>query len=391
MTEFDRIRELESFELVVATERLLSKVWKDRIRISQVERLTEKGRRNLLLRCFIHPVSGLPSSFIVKKVEAQYNRDRTDWDIKRFFNDWTGSQFLNTISSEFQHSPILYGGDRNLGFIVIEDVQHQNTLVESLLGSDRNYAEWALLQYATCLGQLHSDTLGKVAEFEELYKTLSPKMKFARSNLNIQQHESRFEKLGIELESNWWLDLKTINTMLSNPGEFLAYVHTDACPDNVLDTGDKLRLIDFETGRFDHAFIDAACGRMMFPSCWCSKRLPLDLVRQMEHTYRTILIKHCPLAQDDEVFETALVNACGLWLLYTLSRHLDYALEKDGDFGISTIRQRILARLETFILTSQEFDRLAGLRDTSSRLLDLLHQSWSDVPELPLYPAFQTK
>ena len=64
----------------------------------------------------------------------------------------------------------------------------------------------------------------------------------------------------------------------------------------------------------------------------------------MEHTYRAILIPHCPLAKDDEVFETALVNACGFWLLYTLSRHLDYALEKDGDFGISTIRQRILAR-----------------------------------------------
>ena len=393
MTQSDYMQELETFEpLVTATERLLSKVLSDRLEIAQVECLTEKGRRNLLLRCFIHPVSGFPSSFIIKKVETEnYSPNRTDWDTKRFFNDWTGSQFLNKISSKFQHSPVFYGGDRDLGFIVLEDVQHRNSLVEPLLGSDRNYAEWALLQYATCLGQLHSDTLGKVAEFEELYQTLSPEMKFTRSNLNIQQHESKLEKLGIELESNWWLDLKTINTMLSNPGEFLAYVHTDACPDNVLDTGDKLRLIDFETGRFDHAFIDAACGRMMFPSCWCSKRLPLDLVRQMEHTYRTILIQHCPVAQDDEVFETALVNACGFWLLYTFSRHLNYALEQDGDFGISTIRQRILARLETFILTSQEFDRLAGLRDTSSRLLDLLHQRWSDVPELPLYPAFQTK
>ena len=129
----------------------------------------------------------------------------------------------------------------------------------------------------------------------------------------------------------------------------------------------------------------------MFPSCWCSKRLPLNLVRQMEHTYRVILIQHCPIAQDDEVFETALVNACGFWLLYTLSRHLDYALVKDGDFGISTIRQRILARLKTFIATSQEFNRLLSLRDTSSRLLDLLHQRWSDVADLPLYPAFQTK
>ena len=392
MTEFEQTRESESFELVVATERLLSKMWRDRIYISKVQRLTEKGRRNLLLRCFINPVSGLPSSFIIKKVETEnYSPDRTDWDTRRFFNDWAGSQFLNTIPSKFQHSPLFYGGDRDLGFILIEDVQHQNSLVEPLLGSDRNYAEWALLQYATCLAQLHSDTFGKVAEFEELYKTLSPEMKFSRLNLNIQQHESRFEKLGIKLESNWWLDLETINTMLSNPSEFLAYVHTDACPDNVLDTGDKLRLIDFETGHFDHAFIDVACGRMMFPSCWCSKRLPLDFIRQMEHTYRAILIQDCLLAKDDEVFETALVNACGFWLLYTLSRHLDYALEKDEDFGISTIRQRILARLETFIATSQEFNRLPGLHNTFSRLLDLLHQRWSDVTDLPLYPAFQTK
>ena len=398
MTESDCMQELGTFELVTATERLLSEVLGDRIHISKVERLTEKGRRNLLLRCFIHPVSGLPSSFIIKKVETEYSPNLTDWDTRRFFNDWTGSQFLNTIPSKFQHSPLFYGGDkpngmaslRNFGFIVIEDVQHQNSLVEPLLGSDRNYAEWALLQYATCLGQLHSDTLGKVAEFEELYKTLSPEMKFARSNLNIQQHESRFEKLGIKFTSNWWLDLEAINTMLSNPNEFLAYVHTDACPDNVLDTGNKLRLIDFETGRFDHAFIDAACGRMMFPSCWCSKRLPLNLVRQMEHTYRVILIQLCPIARDDEVFETALVNACGFWLLYTLSRHLDYALVKDGVFGISTIRQRILARLETFIVTSREFNRLYGLRDTSSRLLALLHQRWSNVADLPLYPAFQT-
>lgn len=212
MTESDYMQELETFELVTATERLLSKVLSDRIEIDRVESLTEKGRRNLLLRCFIHPVSGFPSSFIIKKVETEYSPNRTDWDTRRFFNDWTGSQFLNTIPSKFQHSPLFYGGDRNLGFIVIEDVQHQNSLVEPLLGNDRNYAEWALLQYATCLGHLHSDTLGKVAEFEELYKTLSPEMKFTRSNLNIQQHESRFEKLGIELESNWWLDLEAINT-----------------------------------------------------------------------------------------------------------------------------------------------------------------------------------
>jgi hypothetical protein len=389
-----KIQEKEAFEafkdLRLAAERILSTALSHNIQIVKVKRLTEQGRRNLLLRCFIDPIGGLPSSFIIKKVETEnYNPNDADGDTRRFFNDWTGSQFLNTIAKNSQHSPYFYGGDRNLALIVIEDVQHCHSLVEPLLGNDRNYAEWALLQYATCLGQLHSSTLGRVGEFESLYNTLAPKIRLTRSSINIQKHQSRLENLGIKLESEWFRDLEALNQTLSNSGEFLAYVHTDACPDNVLDTGDKLRLIDFETGRFDHAFIDAACGRMMFPSCWCSKRLPYDVVQQMENTYRGILSQYCPIVEDDRVFATNLVNACGLWLLYTLSRHFETALEQDENFGISSTRQRILARLEVFMVTSQEFEQLHGLRNASSQLLDLLRQRWSDVPDLPVYPAFQ--
>ena len=241
------------------------------------------------------------------------------------------------------------------------------------------------------MARLHSDTLGKAAEFQELYRTVAPNMKPAKAGIDIHQHKSRLENLGIHPESDWLRDLETIHQTVSNPDRFLAYIHTDACPDNVLDTGSKLRLIDFETGFFGHALIDAACARMMFPSCWCSKRLPDAMIQQMENTYRTILIQHCPVAADDEIFETALVNSCGFWLLYTLSRHFEYAGKKDGYLGISTIRQRILARLSAFIAISQELNRLPGLRATSSRLLDLLHQRWSDVPNLPFYPAFQTQ
>ena len=50
----------------------------------------------------------------------EYNPDNTEsWDTRRFFNDWIGSQFLNTTPSQHQHSPYFHGGDRSLGFIVI--------------------------------------------------------------------------------------------------------------------------------------------------------------------------------------------------------------------------------------------------------------------------------
>lgn len=345
----------------------------------------------MLLRCNTPSASGLPPSLIIKKVEAKsYHPETTNsWDTRRFFNDWMGAQFLSTVSSQFKHSPRFYGGDRTIGLIILEDVQHHDRLVESLLGRDRTQAERALLQYATCLGQLHADTIGKAAEFEELFQTIAPHIKPTRATVNIHRHQLNLESLGIHPESDWLDELAAINEAMNHPGDFLAYIHADACPDNVLDTGEALRLIDFETGGFGHALMDAAYGRMMFPSCWCANRLPHATVQQMEDTYRAILSQKCPAAEDDHIFESALVKTCGFWLLYTLMRHLESALKKDSDWGISTLRQRILARLEAFITTSQEFNHLPALRGISSQLLDLLRQRWLDLPDLPLYAALR--
>jgi hypothetical protein len=315
----------------------------------------------------------------------------------RFFRDWIGAQFLSTISEQSLHSPRFYGGDRRLGFIILEDVPHHARLVESLLGggrasadlSVRHQAEQALLQYAACLAQLHVDTFDKAADFEALAREIAPKAQFMRESVDIPTQQRLLNHLGIQPESNWLYDLNTINEAMNHPGDFLAYVHADACPDNVLDTGEGLRLIDFETGHFGHAFIDIAYGRMMFPSCWCANRLPHPVVQQMKNTYRTILIKQHPSVESDSIFETALVRACGHWMLNTLTRHLEPAVRKDLNWGISTTRQRILARLEVFITTAQEFNQLPGSRGTASRLLDLLQPRWRGTPPLPDYPAFR--
>ena len=388
--EFNQTQPTKSFEpLRLAAEQILSAYYSDRINIKSIERFTEPGRRNMLLRCWIDPVENLPSSFILKKVEGKYNpNDANSADTRRLFDDWIGSKFLNQISTQAKHSPCFYGGDRDLGFILIEDVQHHNTLAEILLGNDSDKAEWALLQYATCLGQLHRDTLGKADDFYQLYKTVSKNMKPYKARVDIDRFGLILESIGINPHNNCLSDLEAIHQTVNNPGELMAYIHFDACPDNVLNTGSELRLIDFETGFFSHALLDAVFGRMMFPSCWCSKRLPENIVLKMENVYREILIQKCPAAADDKTFNRALVYACGWWLIDTLL-DLKQVWHKDEDFGVSTIRQRILARSKTFIAVSQEFNLLPGLRGTSSQLLDLLNQVWSDVPDLPLYPAFE--
>lgn len=385
--------------IVAAVEQVLSTAVGDPTQLTQVEFISERGRRNLLLRCHCPSDTGLPSSLIIKKVKANsYNPNNPNsWDTLRFFRDWIGAQFLSTMADQYPHSPRFYGGDLTLGFIILEDVPHHARLVESLLGcgsasadlSVRNQAERALLQYAACLAQLHVDTLGKTAEFEALAREIAPKAQFLRESVDIPKQQHLLNSLGIQPESNWLHDLNTINETMQHPGDFLAYVHADACPDNVLDTGKGLRLIDFETGHFGHAFVDIAYGRMMFPSCWCANRLPHPVVQQMENTYRAILSKQRPSLESNAIFETALARACGYWMLTTLTRHLESALRKDLNWGISTTRQRILARLEAFITTTQEFNQLPGLRGTASRLLDLLQQRWRGTPSLPDYPAFR--
>jgi hypothetical protein len=396
--------------LLAAAEQVISNALGNQIHITEVKRLTKKGRRNLLLRCFIDPTHGVPSSFILKKVETEiYNPEDTDsWDTMRFFKDWVGAQFLSTIPRRFDYSPLWYGGNRELGFSILEDLGHHLSLVEPLLEKDSDRAEKILLKYATRLGQLHTDTIGKVATFKDLFHSLSPTGRLSALQMTSQAAriptqrvnaleqafhtlQAKLESLGIRIESGLSKELEAIVSAVTDPGLFLAYIHADPCPDNIFVRGDELRLIDFEFGHFGHALIDATYGRMMFPTCWCANRLPHSTVSKMEIAYRKELFQECPQAQNDSIFEAELVKICGFWLLITLVRHLQEALDKDRNWGIASVRQRVLARLEAFINTSEQFAKLPSLRGLSSCLLELLHQRWTRTPPLSLYRAFQDR
>jgi hypothetical protein len=268
------------------------------------------------------------------------------------------------------------------------------SLVEPLLEGEAAAAEETLLNYATRLGELHADTIGKAATFEQLFQRVNPTIKpFGPKTAEFREHLQKFqallETLGIRLEADLQPELETIIDTVANPGPFLAYIHADPCPDNLFTSIDSLRLIDFEFGQFSHALIDATYGRMIFPTCWCANRLPPAVVSGMERRYRLHLSRGCPEAQEDSLFETALVTICGFWLLNTLSWQLERSLNEDRKWGISTVRQRVLARLEAFISTSEEFGHLPALRGISSHLLELLNQRWPETAPLPVYPAFR--
>ena len=380
--------------LLAAAERLLSREFGREVRLGDAARLSEDGRRNVLVRAR-DLCGGFPASFIIKKVVVDtYNPDDAgSWDIRRFFSDWVGAQFLSAMA-DGPHSPRFYGGDYSLGLFVLEDLGYHRSLVEPLLKEDAASAERTLLRFSARLGALHAATIGHSAQFEELFTALSPKVwAYAQDVPNVgervKQLQACLDRVGVHANTDETRDLEAAIEATENPGPFLSYIHGDPCPDNVFLIDDELRLIDFEFGRFGHSLTDGTYSRMAFPTCWCANRLPRGLVSKTEAVYRAELVKGCSPAQEDRIFERAVVEACGFWLFSTLSRHLDGALEADHTWGIATMRQRLLARLEAFVDVAEEFNQLPGLRGIAARVLHELDKLWPETDPLPLYPAFR--
>ena len=384
---------VETASIVAAAERVLAKRFGRKVELGDVDRLSDDDRRNLLLRC--RDLSGeSPASVIIKKVVADAfdPADPSSWDTQRFTSDRAGAEFLSAVLP-VSLTPRFYGGEHAAGFFILEDLGENRSLVEPLLDEDSASAERALLAFSACLGAVHAGTVGHSAVFERCLGDSGRHFGIFSAPFNgfgekVIQLQARLEEMGLRVEAGLSSEIQEVIAAIESPGPFFSYIHGDPCPDNVFWNGRELRLIDFEFGGFGHALADAAYGRMLFPSCWCANRLPSDLVSRMETEYRTELVKGCPEAQDDRTFEGALVRVCAYWLLTSLNRPLANAMDADRTWGIATVRQRVLARLEAFAATSEEFDELPALRAMTARLLEHLHHAWPDVSPLPLYPAF---
>jgi hypothetical protein len=376
------------------TTQILSLTFGREIQIRDIERITKEDRNAPVSRLFVdEPAAGIPASVIVKQLNLEsFDWDDTEaWPVRSFVQDWAGLAFLNAIPAEQGSCPRLYGGNREHGLIVLEDLGHDHrSLVQPLLEGTCAEAEQALAALYIRLGQMHAHALGKAAMFEQTLRTIHPTMPLRWQDTFLAEARNRVESL-IELEPAVWREAGQVVETISNPGPFYTYIHGDPCPDNIFYRGDKLQLIDFATGCFAHALIDAVYARMMFPTCWCANRTPDALVAQLESIYRAELAQTCLPAQDDRTYGQAIVDGCAFWLLITLEWQLHLALDSDRDWGISTFRPRVLARLQAFAAASQEFDHLPAMRGAASRLFDLLSERWPDTTPLPLYPAFRPK
>jgi len=380
--------------IVSAAEQLLASTWQRSVRLSDPTALTDPDRRNVVIRCRVESDHG-PASVVIKQVvAADFDPDDSkSWDVRRFFNDWCGNAFLSSLGKGAVLSPRFYAGERLAGYFVLEDLGPHHSLVEPLLEGKSENAAAAVRAFGRVLGRLHVSTIGRAAAFARMKGALvtadaDPATAMSACAEYASQLERVCPRLNVTLDAGFFAEWDSVAQALAEPGPFLAYIHGDPCPDNVFCTEDGMRLIDFEFGRYGHALLDAAYARMMFPTCWCAGSLPRSLVREMETDYRAELGTQCREAQDDRMFGVALAMASAFWALTTLARSLPGALDGDPQWGIATLRPRIVGRLEAFIQAADEFRTLPALGGTASRCLDQLAARWPETRPLPLYPAW---
>jgi hypothetical protein len=383
--------------LVQAIEKRISQTIESSIKITSIQQVGSPGGNSTLFRCNLEYKGDDAKSFIIKTsggslVSGEYIGSEK---AQRFLNDWIGSEFLSSLRLEQPISPVFYGGDVQHGFFVLEDLGEHVSLVGPLLHGDAAGAEQGMLKYYNALGSLHAATAGKSGMFEKLFSRNFPgHHPYAEELIGIEQRiQTALELMAqLEVESNSKMtgEIESIVHAVTHPGAFHTYIHTDPCPDNIFDLGNRYLWIDFEWGHFGHALFDAVVPRMMWPSCWCANRLPDELISKLETHYRSLISDEIPAAREDAAWEHNLVCVCGMMMINRLAWDLENALTDDRTRGIITLRQRAQTNLEAFIKISGTYHRLPALRSAANQFLQKIQTLWVDTDPVPLYPAFQT-
>ena len=397
-------------DLLEAVTKSLEDYFGLEVTIQDVKFLSEPDRRNRIARLFLSTNNCDTRSVIFKQSLSDKNQETTDEDIlARFARDFTGLKFLN--GSDINHSiPKFLGASQSFRFILLEDLGDTHiSLVDSLTKSDPDKAIAALKRFTKSLAHFHMASYGRLQEYDELLvsahpkrETLEDRIKWNEEDL-IPKLEGVCDILGIPCTNEVKQEAIDVIKMSLSPGDFYVLTHGDICPDNVFDHEDKdeLQLIDFEWVRPGSGLLDATYFRMNFPTCWCAKALPEEVILELESLYRKTIVSKIGAGLDDSKYNVNYVAACGFWLLSSMSFALRI-MDKDECWSSGPVpadslwkqeenlaRPRFISRLQAFIKVSKEHNMLPHLRKAAEQMLAHAYEKWDDARPLDLYPAFQ--
>ena len=385
-----------ALQTTARAEHVLAEAFGESVRLGEGVDLGGSARSTVLRFPVLTGPQTTPGSVIVKQTRSEHFEPGTANDAAwALFNDWASLQFLRQVETPTPFAPAFYGGDREAGLFVMEDLGPGTRLDHLLLGHDTRAAEEGLVAYAEMHGRLHALTMSKQAEYLRIREALSPATAssdyFAFNNLQPALYTIT-DLLQLPLSPGVDEELHALKEALLNPGSFLAFVQSDAAPDNFLRADAGWQLLVFEGGRYTHALLEGVYCRMPFPTCWCVYRLPASIMQHVESVYRSELARGCPSAADDTLFYHAVVEACITWALsfHTHMRSLEHMLTQDRALVALTDRQRFLLYVNAAADASEQFEHLRAIGSSLRAIATRLTQIWPAAVEPPYYPAFSS-
>jgi Ser/Thr protein kinase RdoA (MazF antagonist) len=354
-----------------AAEALLTRAFGEPTVVQAVERLWDRGHVSRL-----HLASG--RAVILKRRRRQWPSSS-----QLFGDELAALDYLNAMPVPV--APRLLGADAEAGLLLIEDLGDGATLADALMAAGRERVRAELVAYAQALGSLHAWSMGHAGEAARLRARHGPGVEAApRWRDAVQRGKEPFlaaaATLGVASDGVAE-EIDQVHRMIIGTS-YLGLVHGDPCPDNVRPIGGGCRIVDFEHAGWGPVAYDAAYLLAPFPSCWCFARLPAEVAGPAVAAYRARLeTGGIELGPDWESTTTAVLAAAFLGRGQVFAE----ALDRDHEWGTTTMRPRLLAWLGSF--TGRAGDgTLPRLQATAAAMYDRLTERWAGI-RIPDYPS----
>ena len=233
---------------------------------------------------------------------------------------------------------------------------------------------------------LHGWSIGRTAEFEQARARYSPAAGPSHGG-STGSSVSAASSCASPRASGWLRRGSTreidglVRTLRGS--RYRSFVHGDLCPDNVRLADGRMRIFDFEESSLGSAALDAAYLLAPFPSCWCFASVPADIADLAMGAYRSALEASDVEVADD--FDTELTAALAGWVV-ARGTQIERALERDEDWGTTTIRPRLMSWTERLAAAAAAAGTFPRLRMAAEGLRDRFRSLWP-AEVIPAYPA----
>ncbi len=316
----------------------------------------------------------------------------------KVLNDYASIQFMNQIPELDEYVPRFCEGEKETPSFRMTDVNTNGTgqqLDKILLEGDYNLAEKALIGLLKSLATIHKETIGKETTYLNIREGLGKRYeKLAGVDKCVTYYKDFLERISTHLSIDFAIheietELKEILDAVLKPKDLLGLTHWDPCPDNCMLVEDIVKVYDFEAASYANVLIDGLYLSIRFPSCWCFSDIPQTVIDKAERAYRTILSEKVPAINDDTFFMKQKAIIMTFWFLQSNCWNLEKSFEEDSEWGIATMRQRTLVRLELIRKMLREQNMFPNMLHLFDKLDNELSKKWEgQVEEVKMYHAF---